>query len=125
MEITVPCLEKYKLDYDSKGSVVIEINSDIVNEKIMTSINQFFLDHEDRVDENGSSFNGVLKMLGALVLSLSVEYDYNTSGIVSLFDYDKSGIEGWPKMDGSSGFKIISVENNLFDASDFTVSRVS
>lgn len=115
-------VKRYKLDYDWKADIVIEIDHDIATESIFHELNDFWGDSEDRVDDEGSAFEGVMKMLGGVILALTVEYNYNTRGIVSLFS-GKHGQEGWPPMDGEYGIKIVSVDSFCFDSSDFTLEE--
>lgn len=119
-------IKKYKVDYDFKAEVVIEIDDEIMTEEKLAEINDFWGCSESRVKRCGSVLNAVLKMLMQVVLRNQVEYGYNTYGIVSLFDFDEcnGGIEGWPKMDGSHGIKLISVDDMVFDYDDMSISTI-
>jgi hypothetical protein len=66
-------------------------------------------------------------MLGEFILRLTVEYNYSTQGIIDLFNWDSryGGQEGWPKMDGSTGIRIVSVEEFTFAESGFDVKEVA
>ena len=115
---------KYKINYDWKVDVIIEIDDEIMTNKALTEINTFWSNHDRRLnDADGIVLNAVLKLLTGVVLSLKVEYGYNTTGIVSLFDWNENGgsIEGWPEMNGSKGIEIIRVDDFEFDPDDMTV----
>ena len=119
-------IKKYKVDYDFKAEVVIEIDNEIMTEAKLAEINDFWSDSDWRVKSCGSVLNAVLKMLTQVVLRNQVEYGYNTFGIVSLFDFDacNGGIEGWPKMDGSHGIKLVSVDDMDFNCDDMSISII-
>ncbi|WP_035276512.1 DUF2528 family protein [Desulforegula conservatrix] len=119
-------IKKYKIDYDWKAEVRVEIDHDIATEEKLKEINDFWIGAEDRVRQEGSVLNAVLKMLTRTCLLLQIEKGYNTVGIIEEFDWDTSngGIEGWPKMDGSFGFKLLRVDNLDFDETDMTISEI-
>lgn len=115
--------KQYKLDYDWKADVVIEINHDIATESFFHELNDFWCESEDRVDEDGSAFSGVMKLLAVVILQLTVEFpNKNTNGIKQLF---KDGQEGWPPMDGEYGIKIVSIDSFCFDSSDFSLEEIT
>lgn len=116
-------IKRYKLDFDWKADIVIEIDHDKANEAFFHQLNEFWMDSEDRVDEDGSAFSGVMKLLGAVILQLTVEFpNKNTNGIKQLFI---DGQEGWPTMDGEYGIKIVSVDSFCFDSSDFRLEELT
>lgn len=117
-------IKKYEIECGVYGWIDIEIDHDIVTEEELKSINQFWGGAERRVENNGSVLNAVLKLLAATALQISVAYEYNTYGVVKQFDWnDGGGVEGWPPMDGSAGFKIVYAETNLFDHDDMYIRK--
>jgi len=115
-------IKSYTIDYDWKAELVVEIDHDIVGDKELREINEFWMGHERR-EENHGLLEAVLIMLAKHVMPMVYELGYNTHGAVSLFDWDSgNGQEGWPPMDGSQGIKITHIEvDGVFDEDDFTV----
>lgn len=112
----------YTIDYDWKAELTVEVDHDIVTDKELREINEFWSGHEHREEEHGL-LNAVLIMLAKHVMPMVYELGYNTRGAVSLFDWDGgNGQEGWPPMDGSQGIKITNIDvDGVFDEDDFTV----
>jgi hypothetical protein len=105
---------------------MVEVNHELMTEEKLHEINNFWSGHEARIRDDETALNAVLKMLTEAVARLQIEYNYNTFGIVSLFDWDDGGgQEGWPKMDGSFGIKITDVDQFLFDSSDMIIRAVN
>lgn len=61
--------------------------------------------------------NRVLRHLGLVILGFVLQ-DYNLEGVIARF---ADGVEGWPKMDGSEGWRIISVDTPSFELTDFSI----
>lgn len=118
-------IKRYKVDYDFKAEVVIEINHNVMTEKNLAEINNFWSNSKSRAQREGSVLNAVLKMLAATVLRLQVEHGYNTGGIIDLFNWnDRNGQEGWPEMDGSHGIKLVSVDEFSFEYGEMSISEL-
>lgn len=115
-------VKSYIIDYDWKAGMVVEIDHDVMTDKELHSINNFWGGSESRLERHGL-VNAVLTMLAQLVIPQAYAEGFNTRGVVAMFDWDDGeGQEGWPPMDGSQGIKIVSIETNeLFDEDDFTV----
>lgn len=118
-------IKRYKVDYDFKADVVIEINFNVLTEELLAEINNFWCNSESRVRREGSVLNAVLKMLAATVLRLQVQHDFSTAGIIDLFNWnDGNGQEGWPEMDGSYGIKLVSVDEFDFEYGEMSISEL-
>lgn len=115
-------VKSYKIDYDWKAELTVEVDHDIVTDNALREINEFWSGHEDREDSHGL-LNAVLIMLARHVMPIAYEQGFNAYGVRAMFDWDKgAGQEGWPPMDGSQGIKITSVDvDGVFDEDDFTV----
>jgi len=120
--------KRYLLEHDGTYfDMTIEIDHDLVTDKELTEINEFWTRSEERLDAAGGDvLKAVLRMLCQCVIHLQFEYGYNAQGIRDLFDWDKrhNGQEGWPKMDGSDGFHIVNVSETEIPASEITVKEV-
>lgn len=115
---------KYNINYDNKASVIIEVDDEIMTEEALAEINNFWSNHENRLDAaEGNILRAVLKLLTATILVTQVEQGVNKAGMIRMFDWNgrNGGIEGWPCMDGSQGFEIIDVDDFEFDAFDMTI----
>lgn len=124
-------IKRYEINHDDTDFYMeVEIDHDKFTEQAQNEINEFWSGADDRLgEENGNLLHAVLKLLAHTVMCLQVEYRYNTSGIVRAFDWDAEfgprGQEGWPKMDGSDGIKIVHVGEVEFAPSDMDVREVS
>lgn len=79
---------------------------------------EFWTDWESDVEENEGDYTKTfLQSLAIECYRIIVSNNYNTFGVISEFD-DK---EGWCKMDGSFGIKIIDCDDVNFSNSSFEV----
>lgn len=120
--------KRYLLEHDGTYfDMTVEVDHDKVTEKVLTEINEFWTDGKDRLEAAGGDvLQAVLKMLCQYVITLQIEYGYNTHGIRELFNWGVrgNGQEGWPMMDGSEGIEIIHVSNTEIPSSEITVMEV-
>lgn len=118
-------IKRYKIDYDWKAELVVEVDHSIATEETFKEINEFWSNAKSRASESGGHFNAVLKMLAERCFRLQLESDWNIKGIINELDWDDGkGQEGWPKMNGSSGIKLISISVDLFDHSDMEIKAL-
>lgn len=111
----------YTIDYNYTHDMKFEVDHSIATEDFFHELNDFWSESEDRVDEDGSAFSGVMKLLAAVIFQLTVEYpNKNTNGIKQLFKYGK---EGWPQLDGSWGIELLETDSFEFDSSEFTITK--
>ncbi|CNI46382.1 DUF2528 family protein [Yersinia pekkanenii] len=119
----------YRIDWDWKAEIDVEIDHDVMTDENLHGINNFFYGAEERLRDSGLVLHAVLKMLAETCLRLQVEYSYNTHGMISLFDWDDAtlngGIEGWPCMNGSEGIRLVGVDSVSFDYSDMSVKNLT
>lgn len=118
-----PNLKKYFLNYDDKVDIVFEIDHNIATEDFFQLLNNLLSGNEERLDKNGSAFEGVMKLIGIEILSLTIKYHLNTAAVISSLN-DGSAHEFFPKMDGTFGIKIISIDNFEFEEDDFTLTEM-
>lgn len=111
--------KRYTVDYDWKFECVFEIDDEVFTEQMAKSINEFWMNPDYRASQAGSHLHAVLKMLANHCWILSLEH----ANYIRAFDYelDNCGQEGWPKMDGSAGIKIIRVDNLDLDYDDMNI----
>jgi len=113
-------IKRYNVNWDHQLDLVVEIDHDQVTDEFLHSINSFWSEADDRLDDaDNNVLNAVLKMLGQQCWELMIANGFNTYGLIQEFN-DR---EGWPDMDGSYGIKIINCDALLFDISDITVKE--
>ncbi|WP_321367647.1 DUF2528 family protein [uncultured Desulfuromusa sp.] len=125
-------IKKYTVDYNcGEGSITVEIDHNIMTEEALHEINNFWSEAEDRLaDADGNILNAVLTSLCEVVLRGLCADNLNIHGVILSFDWENSYFydnahEGWPKMDGSMGIKIIDFEPICFCAGDFRIKEVA
>lgn len=103
-------VKRYKIEWLDVAEAVFDIDHDIMTDEKLHEINNFFTNPKWREKAKGSLVNGVLCMLGALVIREQFEHDYFIEDLIKQFDWDAGrGMEGWPPMDGSHGITIVDV----------------
>ncbi|MBT0720414.1 DUF2528 family protein [Rosenbergiella collisarenosi] len=120
-------VNKYKIDYDWKAELIVEIDSDKIDDNGFAEINNFWSDADYRKRNHGCDKNAVLTMLAKVCIPMAYEQGLSIDGLIRTFDWDKGyGVEGWPPMNGSHGIKIVGIDTyGLFDSDDITISTVT
>jgi hypothetical protein len=78
---------------------------------------EFWTGWEGRLeDNNGNYLETFLIQFAREIFIFQAEHSYNLGGVIEAF----ASREGWAKMDGSQGIKILSVDSLDFDYSDFS-----
>ncbi|WP_221800465.1 DUF2528 family protein [Oceanobacter mangrovi] len=118
-------IKLYRIDWDYKAELVVEVDHEVMTEEKLHEINNFWTSPESRISDAGTVLNAVLKMLTSRCIDLMIESGWGDSFLVDKFDWDKKyGVEGWPQMDGSEGIKIISAEPPEFSYDDMTIEEL-
>ncbi len=123
-------IKRYEINWNDCAFMTVEVDHSKVTEEALHETNNFWSGAEDRIDdEDGSVLNAVLKMLANACFTEAWSGGWGVSRVVDRFDYDckfgNGGIEGWPKMDGSSGIKLIACDVSLFTPHDTQVKEVT
>ena len=109
-------IKTYTLDYDDKAEVIVEVDHDILNDELLHQINNFWSDAKFRlIDCNGNILKVVLRLLATAALREEI---MNWSAVTS---FQQGTMEGWPKLDGSYGIKLVKVEELTFEDSDINI----
>jgi hypothetical protein len=109
-------IKTYTLDYEYKAQVVVEIDYDIIKGELLHEINNFWSDAGQRLDDCDHK---ILKVVLRLLATTALREELMSCRAVSSF---KNGtMEGWPKLDGSCGIKLIEVEKLIFEDSDINI----
>lgn len=115
-------IKRYVVTWFDTLSLIIDIDHDIVSNELLAQINAFWSDAADRLNNaDGDVLVAVLKMLGQRCWQLVIAHGYSEQALIREFN---EGMEGWPKMDGSSGFRIIQCDELEFDECDISVEEV-
>ena len=112
----------YHVDYDMTASVDIEIDHNPKTDALLVLINDFWTGAEERVSNSGSVLNAVLRMLAAECLRLEFFQGMGTNLVIRAFEHE---MEGWPKMDGSAGIKIIAINGFNIDVEQMFIEEVT
>ncbi len=125
--------KRYKISHpDSYSTLTVEIDFSykidvgegeiyLVEDDIKEMVDFWITKEERLMDSDGDYTIAFLKQLHAEVMEISIEYNYNLWGIIEEFN-DR---EGWSKMDGSRGIKLIHFEEpEIFDAHLFNVEEL-
>ena len=93
---------------DGYTDVIIDIDREIWTDEKLIDLYAFWRDPAEITDTDYPAAEAVGTMLATRCLALATKH---IGDVVDFFDTDAKhgGQEGWPKMDGSAGFRIISV----------------
>lgn len=115
-------LKKITVDYDWKADVTFIIDDNKFTEEVAKDINSFWSGADYRLDNEGNAFDGVIKMLSGILLSMATDRGLSVHGLIHEFDWGKcNGVEGWPNLDGSYGIKLHAIDQFEFNADDMTI----
>lgn len=121
-------VKKYLVEHDTGAGMVVEIDHTIMTGEKLHELNNFWSCAKDRLaEEGGNILNTVLKDLLKQVLQVQFEGGLSTEGVINAFDWDyphgNGGQEGYPKLDGSWGIKLLSVAGVEFLSCDISVKE--
>ena len=116
-------IKKYLVEHESGAGMVVEVDHSLMTDAELHDLNNFWSCARERLsDEDGDILHTVLKDLLNQVLRVQFEGDLNLQGVLNAFDYHGGGgQEGYPKLDGSAGIKLLKVDGIELFASDMTV----
>ena len=124
-------IKKYEIQhYPTYGSITVKIDFDykskygeevVTMEDSIKGMVNFWTGSEQRIEENdGNILNAFLKSLCQKSISILADTNLSTYGLVHEFD----DLEGWCKMDGSSGIEIIDCdEPYLSDQDEYGITE--
>jgi hypothetical protein len=123
-------LKKYEINYNSGDAVlVVEVDHDLMTGANLHLINNFWGDSKRRLEEEDDDvLHAVLTMLAEVVWARQMDYAQTVEGVIEDFNWDAKhgarGIEGWPKMDGSAGIRIVYIEDFGFSPFDIDIEEI-
>lgn len=86
----------------------IEIDLDVFTADHANSVLDFFTWYYDKEADPIDEF---MKKLALMIFQIGSESELNESGVMRAFESE----EGWPRIDGSIGLKLIYIDNFRFD----------
>ena len=117
-------VKKFTLEWNWYEAI-FAVDLNVFTQEKAHEINKFWSDDDSRLDDaDGDAVVAVLKLLTSVCFSLKIAHSLNDYGVTNQFDWDDgNGVEGWPKMDGSYGITIISIDEITFDADDISIKN--
>ena len=90
----------------------VQINHDVLTDEKLHGINSFWMDAEYRLSKhNGDVSLAVVERLAQRIFCIEA------SGYDAADEFNQHRVEGWPKLDGSEGLRLLICGD--FDVSDF------
>jgi hypothetical protein len=115
-------IKKYTITEWNDNTVVFVVDHDKITNESFHALNNFWSDSESRLDDaNGDVVIAVLKMFAEYCLKHQMYHSLNNYGMMSHFGTDDrphSGVEGYPRMDGSVGILLVSVDTPEIEIDD-------
>lgn len=107
--------KRYTITYDWTFDMVVEIDHDVMTDEKLHEINNFWSNNLTRLQRaDGDVTKAVLAMLGLTAFSMWVSENAE-------YTLKYQGVEGWPKLDGSEGILLVSLDTFEFDEDDITI----
>lgn len=116
----------YKAEYNG-FETVIAIDHDICTDEMLHEINNFWSSSEWRLScDDGDIAKTVVRLLAQTCFALQYEkFGLNHWGMMKCFDWDDDeGVEGWPKMDGSSGILLVRCDQPEIEVDFITIDNI-
>jgi len=106
----------YKFQYDYWCDVIFEVDTEKYTEELALTTLEFFTWHYNKTSD---PIIEVLKKISIQCLSLSLD-GYNIYGVIEDFDNK----EGFPKLDGSLGLKLITIDDFSLDEDNLSLEII-
>ena len=115
-------IQRYRVSWNYDARLLVEIDHGVLTEDELHKINEFWMSSEDRLEEcDGNVLHVVLGLLTEVCFRQCLQECLSVDMLIDKFE---SGIEGWPRMDGSAGIKIINCIEPEFFISDMYVTEL-
>lgn len=106
-------------------SVTFEVDHDKLDLDELKDMHTFWMGHEDTLREfDGNMLYAFLSGAAATAINIQFDRGYHLKGLIEEFDYDERGcgVEGYCKMDGSTGIRIVAIDELI--VGDFTAEEL-
>jgi len=115
---------------DLDCSITVEIDHAMLTEADLHVLNNFWSDHDSMLDSHdGNVTHAVLERILRKVMYIQIVDGWTIDGLIRQFNFSdpnwNGATEGFPKMDGSDGIRIVKVEDIDFDAYTVEVSETT
>lgn len=112
--------KQYTISYDHTFDVVVEVDRAVLTDELLHEINDFWSDNDYRLRQSdGDVLLVVLKMLALRAFNMA----FRSFDVVG--EFNERGVEGWPKLDGSYGLKLVSVDEIELDEENLHINIVT
>lgn len=124
-------IQRYTIEHvPTSCGLTVEINFDFVSEvkkekysmmQMIKTMVDFFSDGDNRLKSNKNYLEAFLKQLTEISIFISIENNCNINGVIRQFEKQ----EGYCRMDGSMGIKLIELcRLELDDQDDYEITKL-
>lgn len=114
-------IQRYCVNWKDSGRLIVEVDHDVLTENELHQINEFWVSADERLEEcDNDILHVVLGLLAEVCFRHCFDGRFSASMLIDAFE---SGVEGWPRMDGSAGIKIIGCDEPDFFISDMVITK--
>lgn len=107
--------KRYTVTYGWTFDMIVEIDHAVMTDEKLHEINDFWSNNLTRLQRaDGDVTKAVLAMLGLTAFSMSVSENAE-------YRLKYMGVEGWPKLNGSAGILLVSLDTFEFDEDEITI----
>ena len=108
----------YSIEWNGIAEICIEVDHSDKTEKLLHDVNNFWSGSKERLKyANGDITEAVLKLIAGECFRFIVAEDYGVNHLINKF----VGMEGYSKMDGSQGLRIVRYDSIEFELDDMSV----
>ena len=111
-------IQRYTVSYSWTYDMVVDIDRSICTDELLHQINNFWSDAEWRLSRaRGDVLKAVLRMLALTAFRMTIT-DLAPEHVLKV-----EGIEGWPKLDGSYGITLVSLDYFELDDDEISIKE--
>lgn len=108
--------KRYTVAYGWSFDMVVDIDHSICTEDKLNEINSFWSSADWRLEQaKGDITKAVLKMLALTAFRMTIS-EFDPVGVLR-----RGEEEGWPKLDGSYGITLVSLDDFELDEDEITI----
>ena len=109
---------RYTVSYGWTYDMVVDIDSSLCTDELLHEINNFWSDAAWRLSRaRGDVLKAVLRMLAMTAFRMTIT-DLDPEGQLK-----EEGIEGWPRLDGSAGITLVSLDYFELDDEEISIKK--
>lgn len=111
-------IKRYTVSYSWTYDMVVDIDDSLCTDALLHEINNFWSDAEWRLSRaRGDVLKAVLRMLALTAFRMTIT-DLDPEDELKV-----RGIEGWPKLDGSAGITLVSLDYFELDDDEISIKE--